>query len=292
MKTAVAVSNFSMDKSHFKSFDELNKSLSRLADVQALPNQTQVEYYAGNDITSHAGFGPSILRQLENFEFGGDVGLLGTLLNVLYQSHLFGFNLSLTTDELMASAANFPKDGDEAGYILYVPNLNLVVNHKFKDKQEFDSFYEDMLSKHPVDSESYYERASSHFTNITYHSECGETLNAMGDGGINSFSIAITKCLKALNEHKAQMKIPEDLNILGHMADCDCSTQGSNGKGAMKFSFPDISKENDINCEYHLKPNSKNDPKDKIYYHKRIYFTFAVIDGEIKTFVASIGPHL
>ncbi|GAM70808.1 hypothetical protein JCM19236_2752 [Vibrio sp. JCM 19236] len=75
------------------------------------------------------------------------------------------------------------------------------------------------------------------------------------------------------------------------MAECDCSTQGKNGKDDMKFLFPEIS-ENKVNCEYHLKPNSSNDPKDYTYYHKRIYFTFAQIEGEIKTFVASIGPHL
>ncbi|HCE2477905.1 hypothetical protein [Vibrio parahaemolyticus] len=291
MKTRVAVSNFSLDYSHFSNFDDLNKSLSQLKSVQKLLSQNKIEYYVGKDILEHGGFGTSISQQLDNFEYGGDVGLHAALYNMLYQSHLSGFNLSLTTDELMAKSAVFPKAGDTAGYIMYIPYLNIARNYKFKDRVEFGVYYERMLQVHPVSSESYYDRASSHFANIVYHSDCGDTLDEMGDGGINSFSIAITKCLKALNDYKAQMKIPEDLNILGHMADCDCSNQGKNGKDDMKFSFPEIS-ENDVNCEYHLKPNSSNDPKDSTYYHKRIYFTFADIKGEIKTFVASIGPHL
>jgi hypothetical protein len=291
MKIRVAVSNFSLDFSHFASFDELNNSLSKLKDVQDLLPQKKIEFFAGNDIIEHCGFGPSFTQQLENFQFGNDLGLQGTLLNMLYQTYLLGFDLSLSTDELMAKANVMPKAGDTAGYIMYVPHLNLVRNHKFKNKIEFDCYYEKLLSTHPVSSESYYERASSHFTNIIYHSECGNTLDNIGDGGINSFSITITKCLKALNDHKAQKKIPEDLRIIGHMAGCDCTTQGSNGKKDMKFYFPEIS-EDDVNCEYHLKPKHSNDPRDNNYYHKRIYFTFSEFEGEIRTFVASIGPHL
>ncbi|MFA0074904.1 hypothetical protein [Vibrio cyclitrophicus] len=291
MKTRVAVSNFSLDLSHFKSFDDLNDSLSKLLDVKTLLPQKKVEFYAGYDITEHCGFGLSLTQQLDNFQFMGDLGLQGLLLNTLYQSHLLGFNLSFSTDELMAKSAVMPKAGDEAGYVMYIPHLNIMRHHKFKNKGEFDTYYEELLSTHPVNSESYYERASSHFTNVTYQADCRKTLDNMGDGGINSFSKAITKCLKALNDHKSEMKIPQDLDILGHMADCDCSPQGSNGKGDMKFSFPEIS-ENDVNCEYHLKPHSSNDSKDSNYYHKRIYFTFANIQGDIRTFVASIGPHL
>ncbi|HAS7093647.1 TPA: hypothetical protein I7343_19015, partial [Vibrio cholerae] len=203
-----------------------------------------------------------------------------------------GFTLTFSTDELMERANRFVLEECNESYILYAPCLNVYRVNVINSVDDFYSHYENLLSKYPVDEHSYYNRAKSHFKKITFHSDCGDTLKRIGDGGIKNFSIAITKCLKALNEYQAQMKIPEDLTILGGLAGCDCTTQGKNGKDDMKFIFPEISTKNEVNCEYHLKPYSSNDPKDNKYYQKRIYFTFANVGGCIKTFVASIGPHL
>ncbi|MDF6015577.1 hypothetical protein [Vibrio harveyi] len=292
MKTIVSVSNFSLDTRRFSNAIELDASLSQLRNVQSLFRQDKVEYCAGNDILEHNGFGPSFIEQADNFSYAGDKGVQAFLYTKLYQSYLYGFDLSFSTDELMEKANRLVLEEGNESYVLYVPKLVIYRTNVVKDVDSFSHHYENLLSKYPIDEQSYYDRAKSHFDSITFHSDCGDTLKAMGDGGINSFSIAITKCLKALNEYQATMKIPEDLEILGHITNFDCTTQGKNGKEDMSFVFPEISKTNKVNCEYHLKPHSSNDPKDNKYYHKRIYFTFANVGGRVKTFVASIGPHL
>ncbi|EJL6353811.1 hypothetical protein NMR46_003265, partial [Vibrio cholerae] len=254
MKTIVSVSNFSLDSCKFSSFMEIDTSLSKLKNVLSLFNQESVEYYAGNDILEHKGFGLSFIEQANNFSYAGDKGVQAYLYSKLFQSYLNGFTLTFSTDELMERANRFVLEECNESYILYAPCLNVYRVNVINSVDDFYSHYENLLSKYPVDEHSYYNRAKSHFKKITFHSDCGDTLKRIGDGGIKNFSIAITKCLKALNEYQAQMKIPEDLTILGGLAGCDCTTQGKNGKDDMKFIFPEISTKNEVNCEYHLKP--------------------------------------
>ncbi|EJT1897566.1 hypothetical protein NV115_004698, partial [Vibrio alginolyticus] len=104
MKSIVSVSNFSLDKRKFSNPLELDASLSLLTNVLTLFHQDKVEYYAGNDILEHKGFGPSFIEQASNFSYAGDKGVQAFLYSKLYQSYLNGFNLSLSTDELMTKA--------------------------------------------------------------------------------------------------------------------------------------------------------------------------------------------
>lgn len=294
MKTRVAVSNFSLDLSHFKSFNELNSSLAKLKDVQSLLPQKKVEFYAGNDIIEHSGFGLSLMQQLDNFQFMGDLGLEGMLLHTLYQSHLLGFDLSLSTNELMVKSGVMPKVGDEAGYIMYVPHLNIARNYKFKGKIEFAAYYEELLSTHPVSNESYFERASSHFTNLLYQSECGETLDRVTDGFCN-YSVAFTRCLKALNDLSpiAERSTLEKINAIRARAGYACTEEGSSHANfKYPFVYNDISY-SALGCQYHLKPSGNNTDGDSSFHQKRLYFGFIPLDThKWKIAVAAIGPHI
>lgn len=294
MKTRVAVSNFSLDLSHFKSFEDLNNSLSKLKDVQSLLPQKKVEFYAGNDIIEHSGFGLSLIQQLDNFQFMGDLGLKGMLLNTLYQSHLSGFNLSLSTNELMVKSGVMPKVGDDAGYIMYVPHLNIARNYKFKGKIEFAAYYEELLSTHPVSNESYFERASSHFSNLLYQSECGETLDRVTDGFCN-YSVAFTRCLKALNDLSpiAERSTLDKIRTIGAKAGYECTEEGESHQNfKYPFDYNNVSYPS-LGCQYHLKPSGNNDDGDSSFHHKRLYFGFIPLNAkEWKIAVAAIGPHI
>ncbi|EJE8673524.1 hypothetical protein M5236_002158 [Vibrio parahaemolyticus] len=292
MKVEIGVSNFSFDVPHFSSFAELTRQFIEFENLRERFTQNSVNIVIANDITKNKYFGLSVEEQIKNFEFGGDRGIQVAFQQRLYRQYLKGYDYtSYSSEDLKLKAKTELSEETTTYSLLYVPKIPISGHRFFRNNIEFSEHYERTLSLYPIDEESYYMRAKSHFTNITFQSDCCSTLANIGDGGINNFSQSITKCLIALNNHQAEMKIPQDLDILGIMAECDCSTQGSNGKANMKFSFPEISP-NDVNCEYHLKPNKSNDPKDSTHYHKRIYFTFADIQGDIRTFVASIGPHL
>ncbi|KIP65426.1 hypothetical protein SN11_25145 [Vibrio harveyi] len=292
MKVQIGISNFSFNTPHFASFTELTQQFLAFKGLREAYMQESVSFIVANDIREDKYFGLSIDEQIQNFEFGGDRGMKIAFQQRLYRDYLRGYDFTSHSSQDIKEKAKIELESTAKEYpILYVPTIPISGHRFFRNQIEFAEHYETTLALFPISEKSYFTRAKSHFSNITFHTNCESTLDDIGDGGIANFSITITKCLKALNSHQAEMKIPEDLSILGHLAGCDCSTQGKNGKEDMKFSFPEIS-ESDVNCEYHLKPHSSNDSKDETYYHKRIYFTFAQIEGEIKTFVASIGPHL
>ncbi|MGL1037959.1 hypothetical protein ACSTDR_09030 [Vibrio vulnificus] len=292
MKVQIGISNFSFNTPHFSSFTELTQQFLAFKAMREVCIQESVSFIVANDIREDKYFGLSIDEQIKNFEFGGDRGMNVAFRQRLYRDYLNGCDFtSHSSQEIKQKAKTELNSKSEEYPLLYVPKIPISGHRFFRNQIEFAEHYEIALSQFPIDENSYFTRAKSHFSNIIFHADCERTLSDIGDGGITNFSVTITKCLRALNSHQAEMKIPEDLNILGHLAECDCSTQGRNGKEDMKFLFPEISA-NEVNCEYHLKPHRSNDLKDDTYYHKRIYFTFAKIKGEIKTFVASIGPHL
>ena len=255
--------------------------------------QDSVHFLVANDILSDKYFGLSIEQQIDNFSFGKDRGANVAFRQKLHRYYFKGWDTTshCSQEAHRASPKKKLNDRSDSYSILYLPKFPIAGCRYFRSESCFSKHYEWALEMYPINEKSYFSRAKSHFTNITFQADCGSTLYNMGDGGIQNFSVAITKCLSALNKFEPSMRIPQDLDIIGHMAGFECTPQGSNGKGNMKFSFPEISN-NDVNCEYHLKPHSSNDSKDSKHYHKRIYFTFAEVNGDIKTFVASIGPHL
>jgi hypothetical protein len=293
MKTIISLSIFSFNKSHFSSFEELEEEFKLLQSIKDDYKQAKVSFAVGNDITDYSYFGLSVNQQIKNFEFGGDRGLQIYFNMKLQREYLKNFDWwGLTTDELIEKSVLEPNIENNENHILYMPIQKMNGYVGFDNDETFASHYEKILSEYPVSNDSYYQRMTSLFTNIIYHSDCRATLNNIEGGDFCKFSISFTQCLKALNDHKAQIRIPEELGIIGHLAGYSCTTQGSNNKENMQFSFPEVSEVNQINCEFHLKPSDSNDPRDNNYYHNRIYFTFAEIDGEVKTLVASIGPHL
>ncbi|MGR5242548.1 hypothetical protein ACPV36_16760 [Photobacterium damselae] len=291
MKIIVGISNFSFESQRFSSFVDIQNEFTKLKALQGKFNQLGVSLSIATDILKDRYFGHSIETQFNNFSYGNDKSAVIAFRMKLERGYFSGFDKSYNSEELKCLASR-PDEDNHLCCTLYAPKVLISGLSSIKSINDFDSFYETILSCYPINEDSYYQRAISHFNNIIYHSNCGETLKKINDGGINKFSITITQCLKALNQHQAQMKIPEDLSTIAALAGCKCTTQGGKGKDDMKFYFPEVSETNKINCEYHLKPHKSNDPGDSSYYHKRIYFTFSYIDGKYRTLVASIGPHL
>ncbi|MBY8160017.1 hypothetical protein KW508_18635 [Vibrio fluvialis] len=297
MKSIVSVSNFSLDKRKFSNPMELDASLSQLTNVLTLFHQDKVEYYAGNDILEHKGFGPSFIEQANNFSYAGDKGVQAFLYSKLYQSYLNGFNLSLSTDELMTKANTFALKNDKESYMLYAPCLDLYRGNVIKDLNDFALHYENLLSYYPIDEESYYNRAKSHFDNILFHHDTAYTLTRV-EGDFKDFSISFTNCLSALNDFSPTdiAGAEERKRATNSITKYKCTGQGYPHKN-FKFDFPhpsgDETQEFELTCQYHLKPSDNNTVGDDTFYQNRIYFGFYPVGEKLwKVAVAAIGPHI
>ncbi|MUK70324.1 hypothetical protein [Aliivibrio fischeri] len=294
MKTIIGISNFSFDTFHFSSFSDLENQFAKFQLLKADYNQDKVSIAVANDITKDKWFGLSIDEQLQNFEFGKDKGVITYLALRLDRTHLVGFNRSFTSVDLKNKAQSEPCIVEKENTILYAPNVLIGGYANFKDKISFDKHYEYILGHFPIDNKSYYHRAKSHFTNLIYHVDCESTLDKVPDGFVN-YSIAITKCLKALNEHNPT----QSLSLVGRLSEIrssasyNCTPQGGSHKH-FKFAFNYKGTQYpNLDCQFHLKPSDKNIKGDGSHNHKRVYFGFIPINSiEWKIAVAAIGPHI
>ncbi|WP_162926782.1 hypothetical protein [Vibrio coralliirubri] len=295
MKTIVAVSNFSLDASHFGSFQELTESMSKFEEIRGYFTQEKVSYAAGSDLLTHKGFGTSIMEQLDNFAYCEDKMVLGAFVGTVFQKYLNEYDLNQSTDDLMLHAQQ-PIDTElNKSYLLYVPCLNVVRKGVFRTESDFSDHYEMLLSDYPIDNKSYFSRAKSHFKNIIFHEDGAYTLTRV-EGDFREFSMSFTLCLKALNEFSPTniSGAEERKKQTNALTKYDCTGQGYSHKN-FKFEFKKIdgSGTQELTCQYHMKPNENNTIGDETFYQNRIYFGFyPVTTKSWKVAVASIGPHI
>lgn len=297
MKTIIALSNFTLDRTHFRTFSELEQSLSNLEGIKSQFKQAEIEFSVGTDILSHSGFGPSIMDQLENFSYCEDQQVIGALVQTLFQKYLIGYTLSSTTDELMLAAQTPISNASKQHHILYVPFLNIVRNRLFTNYEEFSEHYEKVLANYPTSHTSYYERAKSHFDSILFHHDAAYTLTRV-EGDFKDFSVSFTTCLSALNTFSPTniSGAEERRRATNSLTKYKCTGQGYSHEN-FKFDFPHPSGDEtqgfELTCQYHLKPNDNNIVGDDTFYQNRIYFGFYPIADKLwKVAVAAIGPHI
>jgi hypothetical protein len=294
VKTIIGISNFSLDKSHFFNFAELESSLMALQNIKSSFNQAKLGFLVGNDIAHNSGFGNSLYSQIKNFEFGGDIGIQTSFQIKLHQKYLKGFDLSLTTDELESKSLEDVNVAEGINYIIYTPSLLVLKSKHFKNQTDFSLYYEKILGEYPTDNRSYYERAISHFTNLIYHPECFDTLSRVTDGFIH-YSEAFVICLKALNKFSPTIIVDtnDKIRAINSATPYDCTSEG-NSHPNFKFEFTHKNKKIvALNCEYHLKPSGNNNIGDGSFHHKRLYFGFIPIENnQWRVAIAAMGPHI
>lgn len=294
MKTIIAFSNFSFETQQFSTFEQIQEQLNKLILIKSQFKQKGVSAYIANDILKDQYFGHSLEKQFDNFSFGTDRQMITAFKMRLERGYFNAFNKQYTGAELK-NLSRSPSESNRVCCTLYVPGgFNSAEFTSFKTIEEFSSYYEDILGRYPISTKSYYERAISHFTNIIYHDDCEMTLNRVHDDFCN-YSIAITHCLRALNDSSpfAGRDFVGLTRSIGSKAGYDCTSQGRPGDNfKFKFEYSGVIYQN-LNCHYHLKPSKRNNEGDTKHYHKRIYFGFIPINTlEQKIAVAAIGPHI
>ncbi|SGY86590.1 Putative uncharacterized protein [Moritella viscosa] len=294
MKTIIGISNFSFNKSHFGSFQELNEQFSYFQVLKKSYKQAKVSFSIGTDITKDKYFGSSVEEQICNFEYGTDVGIQTAFRTRLHREYLNGFELALTTDELKEKALKVPDEENKENYILFTPVHSIADCKSYNNDETFRNYYEYILGHFPVDNESFYERVESHFTNLIYHPDCGTTLDRVTDGFCH-YSIAFTTCLRALNDFSPTdvSSTRDKVRSIKALTNYDCTPENDTHIH-FKFDFNhNKTLFSALDCQYHLKPSDRNIKGDGSFNQKRLYFGFIPINvTEWKIALASIGPHI
>lgn len=293
MKTVIGLSTFSFDTQNFFSFKDIIKEFDKIKSLKDKFKQLGVSLSIATDILKDDYFGHSIETQFNNFSYGSDKQAIIAFRSKLERGYFNGFDKSYDSNELRKLAKK-PDAVRRLCCTLYCPKLSILGLSSVSSIACFDLFYEDILGNYPLDEKSYYLRATSHFDNIVYHADCLSTLKRVPDGFCN-YSIAITKCLKALNTLSplTGTNIENHLSDIATNASYKCTPEG-NSHAHFKFDFKHGGETySNLGCQYHLKPSDRNMKGDGSHNHKRIYFGFIPIeDNKLKIAVAAIGPHI
>ncbi|CAG9426937.1 TPA: hypothetical protein ACS78B_000419 [Providencia alcalifaciens] len=295
MNIIIGFSNFSFECYHFNNFDEVEEQFSKLKRLQDQFKRDSVTLSLANDILDDQYFGHSLRQQFDNFSYGKDRLIVSAFISKLHREYFSGFNKQHTGEKLKEISAS-PDVDNHLWCALYAPNgfNSADALHLISTTDDFYFFYEYLLGNYPINEKSYYTRAKSHFKNIEYHADCEATLSRVSDGFCN-YSIAITQCLRALNDSSpfTDRNFLRLTRSIGSKAGYDCTPQGHSHKHfQFKFEYNGHIYPN-LNCNYHLKPSKRNNEGDTKHYHKRIYFGFIPInESEYKIAIAAIGPHI
>ncbi|MCG9677463.1 hypothetical protein [Vibrio sp. Isolate24] len=293
MKTLIGISNFSFESQRFISFGEIKDEFAKLKSLQGKFSQDGVSLSIATDILKDQYFGHSIETQFNNFTYGKDKQAITAFRMTLERGYFSGFEKRYTSDELKKLAKS-PDENRRLCCTLYAPKTLIAGLSSIKSIGCFDSYYEQILGSYPIDEDSYYQRATSHFKNIIYHVDCKDTLKRVPDGFCN-YSVAITKCLKALDS----LSPVSGVNIQNHLSDIAtkahyaCTPEGKS-HDHFKFDFQHGGvRYPKLGCQYHLKPSDRNTKGDGSHNHKRIYFGFIPLaNNKLRIAVAAIGPHI
>lgn len=289
MKTVIGISNFSFEFQHFSHFNEIQEQLSKLKELQSQFSQSGVSLAIASDILKDKYFGQSLDTQFKNFSFGRDRIIVGAFKSRLERGYFRGFSREYTGEELK-SLAMAPNEDELICCTLYAPKVLISGSSSFKTIKDFSSYYEKILGDYPISEDSYFERASSHFTNLVYGDEARTSMDEVDDGFCN-YSISFTKCLKALNDFSPTDIVGTKQKIahINSMTSYACTPEGSSHNN---FKF-DIGGHLQLDCQYHMKPSQRNVKGDGSFHHKRLYFGFLPSNNSTwKVAIAAIGPHI
>ncbi|MDH5920735.1 hypothetical protein L8R85_06800 [Vibrio splendidus] len=294
MKTLVGLSNFSFETQQFGSFGDIRKQLEKLKSLNGNFSQHGVSLAVATDILKDNYFGPSLEVQFKNFSYGQDRMMIAAFKSLLERNYFSGFIRQYTGLELKKLASS-PDLENQTCCTIYAPKVLVSGFSSIKCEGDFASYYEQILGEFPISESSYYERATSHFTNIIYQDDCEITLNRVVDGFCN-YSVAITRCLKALNDSSPTnaISMQDKLGEVKAKTKYKCTPEG-NSHPHFKFPFTHGGKSYlALDCQFHLKPSDKNSSGNSSFNHKRVYFGYIprVCGKEWDIAVAAIGPHI
>ncbi|WP_281628992.1 hypothetical protein [Vibrio sp. St2] len=294
MRTLIGLSNFSFETQRFSSFAEIREQLEQLKGLNGKFSQHGVSLAVANDILKDNYFGPSLEVQFQNFSFGQDRMVIAAFKSLLERRYFSGFDRQFTGLELKKLASS-PDLENGICCTIYAPKVLVSGLACIKCEGDFASYYEQVLGEYPISESSYYERATSHFTNIIYQDDCESTLNRVTDGFCN-YSVAITSCLKALNDSSPTnaVSMPDKLGEVKAKTKYKCTSEGSSHPN-FKFPFEHGGKSYPtLDCQFHLKPSDRNTSGNTSFNHKRVYFGYIPRDCGKKwdIAVAAIGPHI
>ncbi|CAI1782731.1 hypothetical protein [Serratia quinivorans] len=161
------------------------------------------------------------------------------------------------------------------------------------------------IAQHHKNKDQFIEWSKINYEYIILHDNVTVTLDSIRDGTYLDYKELITDSLNTLNQayhilSEDPQKNLDDLNVISNLTSVigrrlSCTRQGSN---KLKFQFPtEKDKEvfEEINCEYHLKINYK-DNGEKLNHknYVRIYFGLKSYPDKLKKEIkiAHIGKHL
>ncbi|MCP2230638.1 hypothetical protein [Erwinia aphidicola] len=291
----VFYSHFSLRKSHACSYRELESFFKELSDFQKLFPYKDIEHSIATDFLKYRYYGTSIEQQIENFCFQ-DKQVMAAFKSRFFQEWFPQALFNKTTNELLESSKDDIDTLVDKCYIGYIPHLEHIEKaNNVHTKEDIDNRFDFLLSKYPMDSNSWYLRAKSRFENLIFHDKCINTIDNCEEN-ICDFSKSLTKCLIALNKCSPTQhrNVSTNLKEIGAIAGFKCTEEGkSDPKFKYSFSYSSDNSSSQINCVYHLKPSKHNNSGDSKHYHLRIYFGFyAIKENSYNIAVASIGPHL
>jgi hypothetical protein len=281
-----------LEKILFKSVLDIEDNLHLLANFIKKQKLNSTGYLVDNNIIFRSvNDSPSIYDQYTSM-ISNDPQLLSVFFSKVYDSY---FN-QLTWDDLPNS---YGLDPDKSIFnVLYSRGFispDLEPGFKVSSEEDIFGCYDYLLGNYPVSIASYWKRATSRFSNLTFHSSCQKTLETVQDGGFCDYSISFTDCLNALNQLDPTSDSNDNVKRAQSLSKFECSVQGKLGgkKDVFKFDFVvDGEAFIKLNCEYHLKPSQHNFPGNSKHYHNRVYFGFIPQGGVYKVVVAHIGGHL
>ncbi|MGB9546726.1 hypothetical protein [Vibrio harveyi] len=293
MKTVIGLSNFSFERQRFSSFCQIQEQLDKLKALRGKFNQHGVSLAIASDILKDEYFGQSLNTQFDNFSFGSDKLIVGSFKARLERGYFSGFDRTYTGGELKKLALS-PDGINKICCTLYAPRVLISGLSNVKSVADFSSYYESILSQYPVDVDSYFTRAVSHFTNLVYHVDARSTMDRVDEGFCN-YSMSFTVCLKALNDFSPTdiVSTREKIKTLRSMTPYDCTPENGSHKNFQFDFIHDGTEYKNLDCQFHMKPSSTNAKGDDSFHQKRLYFGFIPASSTTwKVAVAAIGPHI
>lgn len=187
------------------------------------------------------------------------------------------------------------KHDDENYYSIVCPlDINNIFNdcNLVKKNSDYHEIHEKYLYLAPDSNIDYARRCTNLFDKIKFSYDFHETLSTLGNGqGIISYAEEITKVISTLNRINPETReIKKVMHWIHEESGFECSEQGKDKTHLFPKVTLDDDSEEKINCEFHIKINTRNDGGHIEY--SRLYFGLMPYGQRKYSYIHHCGKHL
>ncbi|MBO2651203.1 hypothetical protein [Shewanella algae] len=208
------------------------------------------------------------------------------------------FSPHINADFNNSSAANkVLRKHDENHYYSIVNAFEITENFNecnlVENTSDYYQIHEKYLFLAPESNEDYASRCILLFDRVKFTSDFHVTLSTLGNGqGIIGYAEKITKAISTLNSINPEIReIGKVMHWIHERCGFECSEQGKNKKHLCPTVTLDDKSEIEINCEFHIKVNTRENGGQKTE-HSRIYFGLMPYGQEKYCYIHHCGEHL